>query len=209
MKASSWLVMGLLAAGVTLASGDIIWQEDFSDLSDWFIVSNPGGDGAMNSDGSQGTFSEPSSGISGLTFAPTTRAAFDPAQKETYSMEISIVSLTWSASHKWALDEFDSSGTYIGTVWNVYPTESAERSTLGFDPAGPVTTNISLGNLTFDSATAYIAPKFDIGTGDGGQSFVLDNLSITQTIPEPATMNLIGLTLGSALLAARRRISRR
>ena len=209
MKASSWLVVGLLAAGVTLAGGDIIWQEDFSDLSDWFIVSNPGGDGTMNSDGSHGTFSEPSAAISGLTFAPTTHAAFDPAQKETYSMEISIVSLTWSSSHKWALDEFNSEGAYIGTVWNVYPTAEGDRSTLGFNGAGPITTNINLGTLTFDSSTAYIAPKFDIGTGDGGQSFVLDNLAITQTIPEPATMNLIGIMLGSVLLAARRRFIRK
>lgn len=209
MKASGWLILGLLAAGVTLASGDIIWQEDFSDLSDWFIVSNPGGDGTMNSDGSLGTFAEPSAAISGLTFAPTTRAAFDPTQKETYSLEMSIESLTWSASHKWALDEFDSGGGYIGTVWNVFPANEVERSTLGFSPAGPVTTNINLGTLTFNSSTAFIAPKFDIGTGDGGQSFVLDNLAITQTIPEPATMNLIGIMLGSVFLAARRRLIRK
>ncbi|MFH0878661.1 MAG: hypothetical protein V2A34_03015 [Lentisphaerota bacterium] len=206
MKVWTWMILGLLVAGVQFTSGDTIWYEDFSDVSDWFIVADPMGDGTMSSDGSYGTFSEPSSAESGLTFAPTTRATFDPAMKATYSMDITIQSLTGSASHKWAIDEWNSAGTYVGTVWNVWPTGESDRSIVGFAPAGPVTTNINLGAYTFDSSAAYIAPKFDLSTGDGGQSLVLDNLSITQTIPEPATMNLIGIMIGSVLLVTRKRL---
>ena len=208
MKAWKWIVCVLLAAGFS-AMADVIWQEDFSDVSDWFIVTDPMSDGTMSSDGTYGTFSEPSASAAGLTFAPTPRTAFDPAEKETYSLDITIQSLTGSASHKWAIDEWDSAGTYIGTVWNVWPTPEAERSTWGFDPAGPVTTNINLGAFTFNSSTAYIAPKFDISTGSGDQSLVLDNLAITQTIPEPATLNLIGIMVGSVFLVARRRFIRK
>ena len=208
MQLWKWIVCVLLVGGFS-ATADVIWQEDFSDVSDWFMVANPAGDGSFSSDGSYATFTEPTAGTNGLTFAPVPRAAFDPALKDTYSLDITVQSLTWSASHKWAIDEWDSEGAYVGTVWNVWPTVEGDRSTAGFDPAGPVTTNINLGAYTFNSTTAYIAPKFDISTGDGGQSLVLDNLAITQTIPEPTTLNLVGLALASVFFAARRRLIRK
>lgn len=203
----SLLIALAAVAGIFAAQAAIVWQEDFSDVSDWTILVNPMGDAGISSDGLLGTFSEPTGGVNDPrpTFAPTSanRFAFDPALSSYYSMEIVIDSLSWSASHAWALDEFDSGGSYLSTVWNVFPSEN--RSTLGFNPAGPVSTNIALGQFTYNANTAFLAPKFDLSTGDAGQALVLDSITVTQTIPEPATatMMLIGGALGVYLLRRR------
>jgi hypothetical protein len=97
-------------------------------------------------------------------------------------MHLEVDSLSLSVSYDVALDLFDDAETWLDTVWNVYPAAGTTTNT------GLI--NVDLGTFTYDASTAYLMPKIDVHTGDGGQTVRFDRMSFTQAVPEPGSAGL-------------------
>ena len=188
--------MGLVAA--MPAAADVVWNEDFSDVSDWALISNPSNDASVVSSGGLGLFTELSPGMlapNGAAFGSTTRIAFDSSSAGDYTFSFTVDSIGGSMSYDIAFDCFsNATDGYVDTVWNVYP-----------NGAFTGTTNINLGTFSFASDVTYISPKLTIHTGEGNQTVAFDAMSMDQqVIPEPASLALI-LGGGLAVVLLRKR----
>lgn len=198
----------VLMVGAMAALGGIVYYDDCSTADGWQIIANPSGNAFSSSDGSYMSFTEPNGGMNPGNAATwgTDQMNFDPNYKAYYTLTFEIQSLTGSASYKFAIDEFDSGGNWLNTIWNVYPVPEAERSTIGV--SGPDSIVIGLGSFSYSNATARIAPKFDLTTGDPNQTLQIDSVTLSESIPEPASMALLGAGLALAF-AWKRSKSRR
>ncbi len=184
----------LIVGGASVTTADIIWLEDFSDVSDWQIIfnANPGDNSSITSDGSMASMyveSESSEAAFGLNTGVATLVPFDPLNKDDYSMTFTVDSLTGSMSYDIRLDLFDGADTYLGTVFGIVP----QGTFVGTDTIG-------LGAFSYDPDTVSVAPKITVFTGLGDQTVVFEQLYFEQ-IPEPAAavmmlMGLAGLALG-------------
>ncbi len=189
----------LVMVGAMVSYGTIIYQDDCSTANGWQMIANPSGNAIFSSDGSTVSFTEPNGGMNPGNAATwgTSQMDFDPSLKTYYTLTIDVLSLTDSASYKFAIDEFTSGGSWLNTIWNVFPVPEAERSTLGV--SGPGTIVIDLGTLSYQPTTGKIAPKFDLTTGNPEQTLKIDAITLDQAvIPEPATAAMMigaGLTL--------------
>ncbi|HMP74992.1 MAG TPA: PEP-CTERM sorting domain-containing protein [Kiritimatiellia bacterium] len=196
MNAIRWMLVPALCSALALppARADLIWQEDFSDVSDWSVIFNFQGDGSsLDSDGSLGTFSVAALNNE-VAFGPTVGVApfvpFDPANKADYTMTYVVEGLTASVSYDIRLDLFDSGDAYIATVFAVVP-----------QGVGTGSNTVNLGDFTFDGATAKILPKVSVFTGPDftDQEVRFDEIRF-DVVPEPS---VAALMLAGALLAAR------
>lgn len=191
----------LLVSGAAAAPADlVIWNEDFSDVSDWTIVYDPGGGSSITSDGDEASLFVNASASEGA-FAPNTAVApfvpFDPTRPDDYTMIFEVAGLTYSTSYDLALDQFSDSngGAFLSTIWLVYPSSGTSVST------GLV--SVGLGTVSgFDGNARYLQPKINVHTGDGLQTVRFDNLSF-HVVPEPGGALL--LALGGCLCWSRRR----
>lgn len=184
----------LLLATLGTARANLIWQEDFANVSDWSVIFNSQGGGAgLNSDGALGEFFV-DAGSNEVAFGPIAALAgmvpFNPASSSDYTLGFVVDSLTGSTSYDIRLDEFDATSNYLGTVFNVLP----QGTFVG-------TTNVGLGSFTYDGSTAYVLPKVTVFTGQGGQSVYFDQITFDQ-IPEPWSAAL--LLCGVGVLTLRR-----
>jgi len=195
--------IALIAAGLLTLTGTtnagIIWTQDFSNVSNWGIISDPGGGSSITSDGSQGLFYV-NAGSNLAAFGPKTDGSsalvsFVPGNKNDYYMAFTVNNLTWSTSYEFALDEFNASTNYVGTVWQVFPTASTTTFT--------GSTNIWLGSFTYDGGAAYILPKITVHTGDGGQTVYFGALEFS-VVPEPSTIVLVAVGFASVVGFSRR-----
>jgi hypothetical protein len=174
------------------ARAAVIWSEDFSDVSDWQVILDPGGGTSITSDGNLGLFHVgPASSEAAFGPIPGTAPLVDfvPANKNLYAVDLVVDSLTGSTSYELRLDEFGSSTNYLGTVFGVL----AQGVFTG-------TTNIALGAFSFNASAVYLLPKVEMFTGDGDQTVRVDNMDFT-VVPEPATVLLV--VVGLALLGFR------
>ena len=193
-----WLLV--LALGAASAPADlVIWSEDFSDVSDWRVVYDPGGGSSISSDGAEASLFVNGSATE-AAFIPDTAVApfvpFDPAQAGDYTLSFVVAGLSGSTSYDIALDQFSdsNSGAFLSTLWQVFPSSGTSVST------GLVT--INLGTVAgFDASTQYLQPKINVHTGDGGQTVRFDDMSFS-VVPEPSAALL--LLMGGCLLRRRR-----
>lgn len=183
-------MMAVLAA--VSARADLIWSEDFSDVSDWTVIFNAQSDAStLTSDGDLGLFYVesvnnevafgPNSGVS--PFVP-----FDPNNKDDYTMSFVVDSLTASVSYDIRIDMFDAGNNYLGTVSGVVP----QGTFVG-------TNTVNLGGYTYDSSTAQLMPKITVFTGPDftDQTVRFDELRF-DVVPEPSATLL--MLLGAALI---------
>lgn len=192
-----WLVGGVSVALTVAASANLVWQEDFTDVSDWSVIfNNLGGTAQLTSDGTLGHFFV-GAGNNEVAYGPIGAQSgyvpFVPASSSDYTLSFIVDSLTGSTSYDIRLDEFGSTSNYLGTVFAVFPQGTFAGST-----------NVNLGAFSYDPSTTYVLPKVTVFTGSGEQEVVFDNLQFDQ-IPEPMTASL--LAAGVALLAIRSRRS--
>ncbi|MFH0953090.1 MAG: hypothetical protein V1873_02040 [Verrucomicrobiota bacterium] len=188
--------MGLASIGVMLAAaqlvyGDVIWHEDFSDISDWHVWSGSATNAGIVGLGTMADLIVSNNDGIG-TFIPTeglqTLAPFDPSQKSAYDVTWAVDSLDNSCSYHIHLDLYDASSNYFSTTWNL----------TAFDTrTGSVSTN--LGSFTFDANTRFVKPKMDVTTGFGDQWVRMDDLAI-EAIPEPGTSAMIFRGAGALLV---------
>lgn len=189
-----------LWASVAAADPIVIWSEDFSDVSDWQIVYDPGGGSTLSSDGDLAALFV-NAAASEAAFIPNTAVApfvpFDPSRPGDYTLTFVVAGLSYSTSYDVALDQFSAphSGAFLSTVWQVFPSSGTSVST------GQVT--ISLGAVAgFDGAAQFLQPKINVHTGDGGQTVWFDEMTFS-VVPEPSAALLAAL--GGCLLWRRRR----
>jgi hypothetical protein len=199
MKLQVLCIVALTALGGT-SFGQIVWTEDFSDVTDWSVVFDSGGGANLTSDGNLGLFNVPAAG-SEAAFAPIPGVApmieFVLANQGNYSVSLSVPTLTDSMSYELRIDQFDANTNYLSTVLGVLPQGTFTGST-----------NISLASFTFNGSAAYLLPKVEVFTGNGNQTVSFDELSFS-VIPEPSSAALVvvaGLVFG---LGLRRRFSQR
>lgn len=197
------MVWGLMMGLAARAPADlVIWYEDFSDVSDWHVVYDPGGGSSITSDGSEGLFYVDAPD-SEAAFVPDPDVApfvpFNPSQSDQYTFSFTIAGLTGSTSYDLALDLFSApnAGAFITTVWQVYPT-SGTSVDAGF-------ISVNLGDYAFDPSTTHLMPKVNVHTGFGEQTVRFDEMTFTQ-IPEPSATALI--LLGLVLCRGVRRLHR-
>lgn len=172
----------------------VIWQEDFSDVSDWSTVFNLQGDASLfTSDGSLGDMYIQVVNNE-VAFSANTHFAFNPADKNDYTMSYTVDNLTGSVSYDVRLDMFDASDSYVGTVFGVVP----QGTFTGTD-------TVNLGGFTFDPNTASLSAKISVFTGPdfGDQNVRFDTLSFSQ-VPEPSVISML-LTGVAALVFRKRR----
>jgi len=183
MRMISILTGCLMLLAVYSAQADLLWSEDFSDVSDWSVISDPGGGSTITSDGNLGLFYVNSNNTE-AAFGPNTGVApFVPKSDDSsFTMSFDVDSLTSSTSYDIALDEFDSSHTYLSTIWQVFPSSGTSTFT--------GSTNINISGLSYNANTAYLMPKIDVHTGNGAQTVRFDSMQFT-TIPEPGPLVLM------------------
>ena len=191
-KQSLWLaVVAVGFAGFATAARAtiIIWSEDFSNVSDWQVIFDPDGGSSITSDGNLGLFHVPSYGTQ-AAFGPIPGVAplvsFDVANKNAYTMDFTVPSLTDSTSYDIRLDQFDANTNYLSTIFGVWP----QGTFTG-------TTNVALGAFSYDLATTYLLPKITVFTGNGDQTVRFDSMDFTVAVPEPSTgfLFVIGLAI--------------
>ena len=185
---AAFVAVVLLGFGVR-AKADLIWTQDFSNVSNWQVVFNPDSSvTGIQSDGTHGLFSVQTNN-SLAAFGPNTAlsplAPFVPANNGNYGFDFITSSLTGSASYDLSLDEFDANTNYIGTVFSVFPQTTFTGST-----------NIALGAFSFNPNTGYLLPKLTLYTGNGDQTVGFSVMELT-VVPEPSTLVLamIGFAL--------------
>ena len=192
-----WLA-ALLSATLSIgARADVIvWEENFSDVSDWNVIFNAQGDSSsITSDGSLGRlFVQVVQNE--VAYGPTSTFAFDPVNAGDFAMSFTVDSITASVSYDIRLDMFNASSVYVGSVFNVVP----QGTFAGTD-------TVNLGGFTYDPATAFLSPKITVFTGPSvsDQSVFFDNLAFS-VVPEPSTTCL--LLAGAAALGLIRSRSR-
>lgn len=203
MKSRTFAIAILLTGLVGLASAvqaSLIWTQDFSNVSNWQVIADPGGGSSVTSDGSQGLFYV-NAGGNLAAFGPKTDGSsalvpFNPADKSNYYMAFTVNNLTWSTSYEFAFDEFDANTNYVNTVWQVFPSSST-TTFVG-------TTNVWLGAFSYDGSAAYILPKLTVHTGDGGQTIYFGAMEFS-LVPEPSTMMLVAAGAAALVGFGRRR----
>ncbi len=199
-----WMLVALVWGWAVVAQADlVIWYEDFSDVGDWQVIYDPGGNSTITSDGNEGLLYVDAS-ASEAAFGPDTAVApfvpFDPNESDQYTLSFTVAGLTFSTSYDLALDLFSAAdgGSFITTVWQVFPTSGTSVDT-GF-------ISVNLGDYTFDPATTHLMPKINVHTGDGAQTVRFDDMTFT-LIPEPSAAAL--WLLGILALGAGRKHYRR
>lgn len=198
------IAVACLIVQICQAPADVIWSEDFSDVSDWNIGYDPGGGSTLTTDGSVGLLYV-NAGASEAAFVPNSGikpfAAFDPLQSSQYTLNLTVSSITSSTSYDLALDQFDASFNFVGTVWNVFPSSGTSVAT-GLQ-------SVNLGSIGFAANTAYLMPKINVHTGDGAQTVGVDDLNIVTAIPEASTLAMFGIAgvLGSVIAFRRNKLS--
>lgn len=104
LRRNSWWMaaMIVLATWTAAARATIItiWSEDFSDVSDWQVIADPGGGSTITSDGNLGQLYV-NAGGNLAAFGPKTDGSsalvlFDPSNKDAYAMNFVVDNLTWS-----------------------------------------------------------------------------------------------------------------
>ena len=194
MKAAWLITLAMVVAGAIVAPAAVIWDEPFDGARTWGVVWEQDSGSSVNiSSGMADLYVDAAS--SHTAFGPSQVgdfcAAFDPAHKSDYTLYFTVDSVSWSTSYTIALDEFDSSKNYVNTVWQVYPTSGSSVDT--------GTISVNLGSYTFHGGVAYVAPKIDTYTGDGGQTITFDRIYVDQAegggpaaAPEPGSLLLMG-----------------
>ena len=183
------LVVFVLLGFVVGAKADLIWTQDFSNVSNWQVVYNPDSSvTGIQSDGTHGLFSLQASN-SLAAFGPNTAVTplvpFVPVNNANYGFDFITSSLTGSASYDLSLDEFGANTNYLGTVFGVFPQGTFTGST-----------NITLGAFSFDPSAVYLLPKLTLYTGNGDQTVGFSKMEFT-VVPEPSTLvlSLVGFAL--------------
>jgi len=181
------VLISVLATAAAVAVADLVWEEDFSDVSDWSVIYDPGGGSSITANGGLGDMYVAVGG-SEAAFGLVTAIPFDTSRKDDYTLLFTVDALTASAEYDIALDEFDSGGGWLNTIWQVFP--SSGRSTFtGSD-------GVNLGAFTYDASTAYLKPKVDVHADAAAQTVSFDSMSMDLApIPEPtsAVLLLVGL----------------
>lgn len=173
-------VATVFAGVVVVAEAAVLWTEDFSDVSGWRVISDPGGGSEVASNGSSGMlFVQSAHNLAAFGPKPVNSRMipFDPARKENYSLTVNVSDLSSSVSYDIALDQFDVSRNYVGTVWQVFPSTSTSTFT--------GSTNVSLGNLCYETNTAYLLPKITVHTGEGRQTVTFKKLEFNVSSMQP------------------------
>jgi hypothetical protein len=182
------VAVAFVSIGAVAQATIIIWSENFSDVSDWQVIFDPGGGSTITSDGNLGLFNVPSANNQ-AAFGPTPGVAplvaFDTAKKNDYAMDFTVPSLTDSTSYDIRLDEFDSNTNYLSTVFGVFP----QGTFTG-------TTNVSLGAFSYNGSTVYLLPKITVFTGNPNQTVSFDSMDFSLSVPEPSTAFLFVVGLG-------------
>ena len=191
------LVGMLSACQVLTAPAAVLYNENFSDVSDWVLVYNDqGGVATLTSDGNVGSF-HVAAGNNFAAFVPlpglVTLAPFDPLNAAyRYFLTLEVDHLTDSTSYSVEIDQFDSSQNYLATVFSVFP----QGTFVG-------TSRVALVNLPWNPSAAYILPKVTVYTGLGDQTVAFNSLGLEMDVlPEPSTFILI--VVGALLLRRRR-----
>lgn len=198
------IAVACLIVQICQAPADVVWSEDFTDVSDWSIGYDPGGGSTLTTDGSVGQLYV-NAGASEAAFVPNSGikpfAPFDPLQSSQYTLNLTVSSITSSTSYDVALDQFDSSFNFVGTAWNVFPS-SGTSVALGSQ-------SVNLGSLSFAANTAYLMPKINVHTGDGAQTVGFDDLNIVTAIPEASSLAMFGIAgvLGSVIAFRRNKLN--
>lgn len=175
------------ALGVVVAAGAMplyaaVFQEDFSDTSDWAVSFDPGGGSSVSSDGALGHFYVDAPNSFAVFIPPvsmSTLTEFDPTRAGGYIFSIDVDSVTWSASYMISLDLFDVATNYLGTTWNVV-SQTAQTGSY----------SVNLGQFGYGLNTHFITPKVYVFTGDGGQTVSFDSMGVVM-IPEPSVFLLM------------------
>lgn len=164
------LGVGMLAS---VTHAETLWSEDFSDVSDWGIISDPGGGSTITAVGGQGVMYV-DKGDNIAAFGPNQTDAnlipFVPTKRSEYTIKWRVNDLTWSVSWDVAIDVFDVDKEYLDTVWNIYPSMGSAAEKGEFSK--------NLGEKTWDINTRYIMPKINIHTGDGKQTVYFDYIKV-------------------------------
>jgi len=160
-------------AAIPAVQAENLWTENFPNVKNWTILSDPGEGSTMtSSDGLAALYVD--KGKNQAAFAPlqseATMVAFDPSKASEYTITWKIDHLTASVSWDLAMDELDANRKYISTVWNVYPVKGNCASIGEFSK--------NLGGFTWKPETRYIAPKIDVFTGDPKQTVYVGYIKI-------------------------------
>lgn len=189
-RSRPWQTAVLACLCTHAAWGAALYQEDFSDVSDWVVVYNDqGGAVSLASDGALGTFSiEAPNNFAAFAPLPNPSvfAPFDASRASGYFLRYAVAGLTDSTSYSIEIDQFDSGQNYLSTVFSVAP----QGTFVG-------TNTVFFTGYPWDPAAAYILPKVTMYTGLGNQTVTFDFLEIG-VIPEPGSLML--LMVGGALV---------
>ena len=175
---NKWLLSGLvfvmsIAVLMLAVQAETVWKKEFTDVSDWTIMSDPGTGSKLSVLNGVGAF-HVSAPKSEASFVPSPAGnnlvPFDPSKASEYSISWKVDTLTNSMGWDLAVDLFDACGKWIDTVWNIYP-ETGNCSEKG-------EFNKNLGGKDWKPEARFIAPKLNIHTGSGSQTAYISYIRI-------------------------------
>ncbi len=177
MKKILFSLVAMIMFGIFTSAiqAEILWLEDFSDVNDWMVISDPGeGSTITISDNLGAMYIDKDTNVAAFTPVQTETnfIPFDLTKKSKYIIEWKVDHLTDSVSWDIAIDEFDADKQYINTIWNIYPSAGniAEKGKF----------SKSLGSKTWNVKTAYIIPKVTIHTGNAKQTVYFTYIKVTK-----------------------------
>jgi len=126
---NKWLLSGLVfvmsvSVPMLAVHPETIWKKEFTDVSDWLIINDPGSGSKLSVSNGVGAFyvNAPKGEASfGPSPVESNIVPFDPSKASEYSIIWKVDTLSNSVGWDLAVDLFDSCGKWIDTVWNVYP----------------------------------------------------------------------------------------
>ena len=218
-KAISWLVACAMLCLLPAAFGNYTESFESGTLSGWNAGTLNGSLGAVNTvRASQGTYSFGNSFTVPASFSGWTVNTLLDIDPRTFmnagatSLSVDVYS-DWANPNGWGVygNEIKLLLNYEGT-WNPVSATSGglvngSFQTLTFDltPHAATITNpgLSYSSIGFAWFVGTWAGGGD-GLANGTQTFAVDNIVVTQPVPEPGAVALLGLGLG-VLVAFRRR----
>jgi hypothetical protein len=199
----------LLAAAHVSAGANLLSNPSFgAGLTDW-TVSGAGGNAAILVFGPNPPYNDPLAPISNSANFTNFNASSDLSLSQGTGPGSVVAGEVDYSFDLYGVQPTGNGGTFSWQIWDVPssgPSSSLGAGTYSIGPDGTYWQAVS-GSVTAPAGVDHVIIEFDCTTAAyySGLYATIDNVSVTQTVPEPTTVTLVGLGLFGVVAFGRKR----